>query len=114
MDAPLDAYHFTVTSGRTRIPGPQGEPFAQLLRHGSMSVEYFVPSGIDTQQPHEQDELYVVVSGSGEFVNGSVRHRFGPGDVMFVPAGVPHRFDDFSDDFAVWVVFYGPRAGERA
>jgi hypothetical protein len=31
-----------------------------------------------------------------------------------VPAGVPHRFVDFSDDFETWVVFYGPKGGEAA
>lgn len=109
----LERYHFTPSLGASRLPGPNGEPFVQMVCHSSMSVEYFAPRGEDTQQPHEQDELYVVVSGNGEFVNGPRRHTFGPGDVMFVPAGVAHRFENFSDDFAVWVVFYGPRGGER-
>ena len=37
---------------------------------------------------------------------------FGCGDVLFVPAGVVHRFEDFSDELVVWVVFYGPEGGE--
>jgi mannose-6-phosphate isomerase-like protein (cupin superfamily) len=57
--------------------------------------------------------VYVVVQGSGYFRNGSDWHRFGPGDVLFVPAQVPHRFEEFSDDLAVWVFFYGPEGGER-
>jgi quercetin dioxygenase-like cupin family protein len=32
----------------------------------------------------------------------------GPGDVLFAAAHVAHGFDDFSDDFAIWIVFYGP------
>ena len=52
------------------------------------------------------------MSGSGWFVNGAERHRFGPGDVMFVPANVPHRFEDFSDDLAVWAVFCSPQNEE--
>ena len=55
-----------------------------------------------------------MVSGRGEFVNGSERHAFAPGDVMFVPAGVEHRFEQFTDDLAVWVVFYGPEGGYAA
>ena len=35
------------------------------------------------------------------------------GEALFVPAGVEHRFEDFTDDFAAWVVFYGPEGGER-
>ena len=43
---------------------------------------------------------------------GSERHGFAPGDMLFVPAGTVHRFEDFSDDFATWVIFYGPEGGE--
>jgi uncharacterized RmlC-like cupin family protein len=35
------------------------------------------------------------------------------GDVLFVRAGVKHKFENFSDDFATWVIFYGPEGGER-
>ena len=35
-----------------------------------------------------------------------------PGTPLFVAAGVEHRFDDFSDDFETWVVFYGAEGGE--
>lgn len=31
---------------------------------------------------------------------------------MFVPAGMTHRFEDFSADFVTWVVFWGPEGGE--
>lgn len=88
--------------------------FAEVLRHGSMSVEWYAPAGHDPQQPHEQDELYVVVIGSGLFLNRGVTQPFGPGDVLFVPAGVEHRFLDFTDDFGTWVIFYGPQGGEKA
>jgi cupin superfamily acireductone dioxygenase involved in methionine salvage len=88
------------------------QPFVELFRHGSMSVEFYQPHEIDTQQPHAQDELYVVASGSGYFVNGDTRYRFEAGEVLFVPAGVEHRFEDFTDDFATWVFFYGPEGGE--
>ena len=56
----------------------------------------------------------MVVRGEGYFVNGTDRHRFRPGDLLFVPAGVEHRFEDFSADFATWVFFYGPPGGEVA
>ncbi|HEY6572923.1 MAG TPA: cupin domain-containing protein, partial [Candidatus Eisenbacteria bacterium] len=59
-----------------------------------------------------RDEVYVVISGSGKFLNGVARRPFGPGDFLFVPAGVEHRFEEFSDDLAVWVIFYGPEGGE--
>jgi len=65
------------------------------------------------QGPHDRDELYVVASGSGTFVRGAERVAFGQGDALFVPAGVEHRFEEFSDDFGTWLVFYGPPGGER-
>ncbi len=112
MQRPFESFHLDARKSRARVPGPGGVPFAELLRHGTMRVEFFAPRGTDTQTPHRQDELYVVVTGHGEFVNGPRRHAFGPGDVMFVPAGVVHRFENFSDDFSVWVVFYGADGGE--
>jgi mannose-6-phosphate isomerase-like protein (cupin superfamily) len=66
------------------------------------------------QTPHEQDELYVVFSGSGEFLLNGERMNFTAGDVLFVPAGVEHRFENFSDDFVTWVIFYGPKGGENS
>jgi hypothetical protein len=40
------------------------------------------------------------------------RPPFAPGDALFVAAAVEHRFEDFSDDFGTWVMFYGPAGGE--
>ncbi len=96
-----------------RLPGPNGERFVELFRHGSLAVELYAPRGRDPQQPHTRDELYVVVSGRGTFFDGTSRRAVAPGDLIFVAAGVEHRFEDFSDDLAVWVMFYGPEGGER-
>lgn len=91
---------------------PEGVPFVKAFEYGSMYVELFAPKGEDRQQPHEQDELYVVVSGGGEFLRNDERLSFTAGDVLFVPAGMPHRFENFTADFVTWVVFYGPMGGE--
>lgn len=88
------------------------ERFVQLLQRGTLEVEFYAPQGHDPQQPHSRDELYVVVSGSGLFFDGEQRRPFGPGDFIFVAAGVEHRFEEFSPDFATWVIFYGPEGGE--
>jgi mannose-6-phosphate isomerase-like protein (cupin superfamily) len=55
----------------------------------------------------------VVVRGEGYFVNGPDRHHFGPGDLLCIPASVEHRFEEFTDDLAAWVLFYGPDGGEQ-
>jgi mannose-6-phosphate isomerase-like protein (cupin superfamily) len=103
----------TVTQALARLPGSQGERYVELFQHGTLSVELYAPRGHDPQTPHSRDEVYVVAEGTGWFRNGNERHRFGPGDVLFVPAEVVHRFEEFSDDLAVWVFFYGPEGGER-
>jgi len=90
-----------------------GREFVTLYRHGSLEVEIYRPDGVDRQSPHTRDEVYVVISGSGSFVNGDTRRPFEPGEVLFVPAGVTHRFEEFTADFATWVFFYGPEGGER-
>lgn len=104
--------HFTPDWALDQLPGPGGAAWNTLFERGSLEIEIYAPRGHDPQTPHAQDEIYVVISGCGFFVNGEERHPFSPGDLLFVPAGVVHRFEDFSDDFAAWVIFYGPEVGE--
>ena len=92
---------------------PEGPPFRTLLRHGSLEVEINQPDGEDLQMPHARDEAYVVIAGRGDFVCAGERQQFEPGEVLFVPAGIEHRFENFSDDFSTWVLFYGPQGGEK-
>ncbi len=86
--------------------------YAVLLENGSMELGYYKPVIEDKQQPHTQDEIYIVQTGSGTFVCGDERIPFAAGDALFAAAGVEHRFVDFTDNFATWVVFYGPQGGE--
>lgn len=102
----------TTENGLKQLAHAPGKEFIQLLQHGSLEVEIYKPNKIDKQKPHSRNEIYVVISGSGNFVNGRVRQSFQSGEVLFVPAGVEHRFEDFTEDFATWVFFYGPEGGE--
>ncbi len=95
-----------------RLPGPQKENVVTLFEHGSLVTKLYAPSVNDPQTPHSRDEVYVIARGSGEFVCGGTRQPFQVNDVLFVVAGVEHRFENFTDDFAVWVFFYGPEGGE--
>ena len=83
-----------------------------IFKHGHIELEYYKPLDTDPQKPHTRDEVYFVYSGAGEFFNGTTRERIAPGDVLFVPAHVEHRFERFTDDLVVWVMFYGPEGGE--
>jgi len=94
---------------------PDGRRSAYPIRHGTMRVGVYAPRPpVDPQRPHEQDELYIVIGGSGTFAKGDERRAFKAGDVIFVEAGVPHRFEGYGEDFATWVVFWGPPGGEAA
>jgi mannose-6-phosphate isomerase-like protein (cupin superfamily) len=95
-----------------RIPGPAGEHSASLLQRGTLNLKLSCPVPPNRQAPHTQDELYLIVRGRGVLFHDGRRDRMGPGDVAFVSAGTEHHFEDFSEDLAVWVVFYGPEGGE--
>jgi mannose-6-phosphate isomerase-like protein (cupin superfamily) len=102
-----------------RLPGEAtdtysgGAPFVTLMAGGSMSVKVFAPKDQDRQQPHAQDELYFIHRGTARLMIGSQGFDCASGDAFFVATGLEHRFEDFSDDFVTWVVFYGPHGGER-
>ncbi|MDJ1499051.1 cupin domain-containing protein [Xanthocytophaga agilis] len=88
--------------------------YIEVYRHGTMQLEIFAPKNKDYQTPHEQDELYIIISGTSEFIKESEHYTCKVGDVIFVEAGRVHRFENFSDDFITWVIFYGPKGGETS
>ncbi|TDI72153.1 MAG: cupin domain-containing protein [Bacteroidetes bacterium] len=87
--------------------------FAEQFTHGSLVVEFYQPGDPDLQQPHSRDEIYVVASGTGAFINDGIHQEVETGEVLFVRAGIEHRFVEFSTDFSTWVFFYGPEGGEQ-
>lgn len=88
-------------------------PFTALMHYGTLSIEYYAPKEVDNQEPHKQDEVYVIASGHGVFHCNDKWMDCKKGDLLFVPAGMNHCFQNFSDDFATWVIFYGPDGGEK-
>ena len=91
-----------------------GQSSVTLFQHGDANVLLFVPTDQDTQQAHKRDEIYVIQAGQGIFKRGEETVRFNAGDVLFVPAGVPHRFASFSAEFKAWVLFFGPDGGTQS
>lgn len=87
-----------------------GQTYRQFLTAPALSIGLFAvgPGHRDDQQPHEQDEVYVVVSGSAVIdIDGSLT-PVAAGSVVYVPARVPHHFRDIADDLRVVVVFSPP------
>jgi len=61
--------------------------FTVVMKHGSMSIEYFAPEKVDTQTPHKQDEIYVIIKGDGFFARDGERVACKKGDILF-PTGM--------------------------
>ena len=93
---------------------PEGVWDIGALVRGTMSVVLFTPRGKDYQTTHGQDELYIVMQGSGVLLIDDVRHPFETGDVLFVAANQNHQFVEFTEDLVTWAVFWGPPGGETA
>ncbi|MGW1196426.1 cupin domain-containing protein [Streptomyces sp. NPDC002536] len=86
--------------------------YLQFLRERNMSVGlYALNAGdADPQGPHTEDEVYVVVSGRAAITVGAETTEVARGSVVYVPAGVQHRFHHISEDLRVLVVFSPPES----
>ena len=106
MSDPLDRKKVSLQDALAAIPGPAGERYATMMKHGAVEIEFYAPQKADLQNPHTRDEIYFVMQGHGTFWNGETREPCKAGDVIYVSAGTPHRFEDFSDDLYLWAIFY--------
>ena len=81
--------------------------YDELLRVPALSVgRYQLPAGSsDPQEPHTEDEIYVVRSGRGALRSPDGDEPAVPGAVLFVPAGEEHRFVDIVEALDVLVLF---------
>jgi mannose-6-phosphate isomerase-like protein (cupin superfamily) len=86
--------------------------YLQFLRERNMSAGlYALDAGTaDPQRPHRQDEIYFVVSGRASITVGEETTMVARGSVVYVPAGMPHKFHHISEDLRVLVVFSPPEA----
>jgi mannose-6-phosphate isomerase-like protein (cupin superfamily) len=84
-----------------------GQTFVEFLRVSSLSAEiYALPvGGVDLQTPHAEDEIYVVVRGRATFRAAGEERSVQPGTILYVRAGVEHRFHSIKEDLAVLVLF---------
>jgi quercetin dioxygenase-like cupin family protein len=94
---------------------PGGTHWTEQFRAADLSVgTYSVPAGgTDDQEPHEEDEIYVVTAGAAMFEAGQHRAAVRAGSVIYVPAGEVHRFTEVTQDLAT-IVLFAPAEGSRA
>ena len=97
---------------RQSIPGPTGERSVLVLQRGTLDIRLSLPVPPNQQTPHGQDEIYVVIRGRGVPIHDGKREPFESGDLLFVAAGTEHHYEDFTEDLALWRIFYGRSGGE--
>ncbi len=106
---------FDVARLRSGHDFPSGEPYLEFIRTESLSVGLYVLAvgAPDNQSPHTEDEVYHVVGGRACIRVGERERAVGAGTVVFVGAGVEHRFHSIEEDLTV-LVFFAPAEYARA
>ncbi|MGH9946201.1 MAG: cupin domain-containing protein [Pyrinomonadaceae bacterium] len=103
---------FTIGEMLAKLPLPSNDKWKggvwdiDAFEKNGVKLVFFSPSGIDFQTSHDEDEFYFIARGSGEVIIGGERFVASVGDAFFVAAKIPHRFENFSDDFATWAIFF--------
>ena len=103
-------------AGTFTAPGPgSGVHWAEHLRVSDLSVgTYSIAAGADDdQEPHTEDEIYMVTAGRATLEAGGQAVPVGPGSVIYVPAGEPHHFTGVTSDLAA-IVLFAPAEHSRA
>ena len=95
--------------------GSSGKRYLEFLSVPDLSGGLYVleAGATDTQSPHTEDELYVVMSGRARVTVGDDVRDIVPGSLVFVGAGVFHRFHDITERLVLLVAF-GPAEYSRA
>jgi quercetin dioxygenase-like cupin family protein len=85
----------------------RGKPYLEFLRVSAMSAGLYVlpAGGTDPQRPHNEDEMYYVLRGRARMRLGSEEQTVSDGSVIFVKAGVEHRFQGITEELVVVVCF---------
>jgi quercetin dioxygenase-like cupin family protein len=98
---------FMHTGSVTEEHARRGKPHIECLRVASMSAGVYVltAGSTDGQSPHRQDELYYVLHGNARMRAGAQDQAVRAGSIIFIAAGVEHRFYDIEEEIALLVLF---------
>ena len=80
--------------------------FTSVFAKENFELEFFAPKNKDYQTPHEKDEFYIVARGAADLIKENETISCKTGDAIFVAAGESHHFENMSEDFASWVIFF--------
>ncbi len=86
-----------------------GQMWHEFLRVPDLSVGlYVIPAGgVDPQSPHNEDEVYFVLSGRGVLAICEQEFVAEAGSIFYVARHNPHRFHSISEELRV-LVFFAP------
>jgi len=108
---PAGMHPFDVEETRRRLSERGG---GYEVVHSSPGLEIgvyvLVAPEADRQQPHDFDEVYVVLEGTGVLEVEGETASLREGQALFVPAGAEHRFTAY-EQLSLLVVFNGPHSG---
>jgi len=103
---------FTINEFIAQLPLPADEKWkdgvydVESFKRKNFRLVFFAPRIADYQTFHEEDEFYFIVRGSGELIIEDERIACASGDAFFVPAKAHHHFENFTEDFATWAIFF--------
>ena len=109
-EPPVESFDVpSLEATRSELQARTGELYLEFLRRDSMSCGLYVlePGADDPQEPHQEDEVYVVLAGRARLRMADQDRPVGPGSVLFVARTVPHRFHDVTERLSV-LVFFAP------
>ena len=107
----MDSFTLTELNARQQA---SGRTYLEFFKAPALSLGLYAlpPGGIDPQKPHAEDEVYCVVEGRARVTVGKDEQAVAPGSIIFVAAGVPHRFHNIETDLKL-LVFFAPSEGSR-
>jgi quercetin dioxygenase-like cupin family protein len=109
-EPPVESFDVaSLEEARAEVQHRTGELYLEFLRRDSMSCGLYVleAGATDPQEPHQQDEVYLVLRGRARLRAGDRDDPVSPGSVAFVARNVPHRFHDITERLSV-LVFFAP------
>jgi mannose-6-phosphate isomerase-like protein (cupin superfamily) len=109
-EPPVESFDLSsLEEARASAQRRTGELYLEFLRRDSLSCGLYVleAGADDPQEPHREDEVYLVLEGRGRLLVAGQDQPVGPGSVVFVARAVPHRFADIIERLSV-LVFFAP------
>jgi mannose-6-phosphate isomerase-like protein (cupin superfamily) len=104
----VDAFHIDELAAKL---DPSRHDFDEFFfgEQLSLTLVRWLAGEVDTQTPHSEDEVYHVVSGRARITVAGESRDVTAGSIVFVAAGVEHRFHDIEEDLLTLVFWAPPR-----